>query len=198
MTNLFLKKILMEDIELIQNIKNGDKKSENNLYCKYKTFLKNYLRKKNKENFYSEFDIEDDVSEILMRVFCNLHSYDFNKSKFSSWVISIANNYVIDKWRYSLNNKNVTISLDTIYNYSSNYTDFEKYNDSNLICFETTNTINNIFSDVSCQDSKFFEMKYVLGYSYCEIGKEFNMSSNTISNRVNYIKTKIKNCIINE
>lgn len=36
----------MEDIELIQNIKNGDKKSENNLYCKYKTFLKNYLRKK--------------------------------------------------------------------------------------------------------------------------------------------------------
>jgi DNA-directed RNA polymerase specialized sigma24 family protein len=35
-------------------------------------------------------------------------------------------------------------------------------------------------------------MKYVQGYDYCEIGQEFNISSNTASNRVNYIKTKLK------
>jgi DNA-directed RNA polymerase specialized sigma24 family protein len=35
-------------------------------------------------------------------------------------------------------------------------------------------------------------MKYVQGYNYCEIGKEFNTTSSTISNKVNYIKTKLK------
>jgi DNA-directed RNA polymerase specialized sigma24 family protein len=35
-------------------------------------------------------------------------------------------------------------------------------------------------------------MKYVQGYDYNEIGKEFNLTSSTISNKVNYIKTKLK------
>ena len=35
-------------------------------------------------------------------------------------------------------------------------------------------------------------MKYIGGYSHCEIGKEFNLTSSTVSNRINYIKTKLK------
>jgi DNA-directed RNA polymerase specialized sigma24 family protein len=35
-------------------------------------------------------------------------------------------------------------------------------------------------------------MKYLQGYDYNEIGKEFNVSSSTVSNKVNYIKTKLK------
>jgi DNA-directed RNA polymerase specialized sigma24 family protein len=41
-------------------------------------------------------------------------------------------------------------------------------------------------------DCAFLNMKYSLGYNYDEIGTEFNISSNTVSNRVNYLKTKAK------
>jgi len=35
-------------------------------------------------------------------------------------------------------------------------------------------------------------MKYVQGYGYNEIGQEFNLTSVTVSNKVNYIKSKLK------
>jgi RNA polymerase sigma factor (sigma-70 family) len=63
----------------------------------------------------------------------------------------------------------------------------------NNVDFENCNSVNYISEQISSQDFTLLNMKYVQGYEYCEIGKEFEISSNTASNRVNYIKTKIKN-----
>ena len=58
--------------------------------------------------------------------------------------------------------------------------------------FENCNTINYVSDQLSPQDFTMLDMKYVQGYSYNEIGSEFNVTSSTISNKVNYIKTKLK------
>jgi RNA polymerase sigma factor (sigma-70 family) len=58
--------------------------------------------------------------------------------------------------------------------------------------FENNSSISYISTQISPQDFTLLDMKYVQGYDYCEIGKEFNVTSSTISNRVNYIKTKLK------
>jgi RNA polymerase sigma factor (sigma-70 family) len=171
----------------------------------------------------------------------NLNVYDPTKSKFKSWVLSIAKNYMIDRWRL---NKVELVGTGTItalgaivvsndctiyntgnngYNVSSNTAEvplngqiFTTANNvgsiqgnsltfasnggsytsgCNNLEFENCNSVNYVSSQISSQDFTLLNMKYVQGYEYCEIGKEFNISSNTASNRVNYIKTKLKHSL---
>ena len=51
---------------------------------------------------------------------------------------------------------------------------------------------------MSLPDFTLLDMKYNQGFTYDEIGQEFNLTSNTISNRVNYIKGKVRDCLAEE
>ena len=180
-----------EDIQLIQNIINGDDNAEKILYDKYRTIVGNFIKNKYPKNKY----VEDDVSEIIIKVFINLKNYDSTKCQFKSWVLSITKNYMIDKWRSNveklslLNHANYSVSMSEnpgIISYSS-------YTCSNPThSFETENTINFLSTQISSCDYTLLDMKYIQGYNYNEIGQEFNLSSNTVSNKVNYIKNKLK------
>lgn len=172
----------MEDIVLINKILNNDSIAEEKLYEKYKKIVFNIIKFK----YGSYNDIYDDVSEILIKIFTKLNRFDPNKSKFKSWVYSITQNYLIDKWR---GNNKVSFNIS-----SSN--PISEY-DTNMICtdimdFDNVNTVNYISEQLDNRDFTLLNMKYLQGYSYDEIGKEFNLTSTTVSNRVNYIKTKLK------
>lgn len=191
--------IEQKDTVLIQNILNGSQIAEEILYKKYKKCVRDFLIK----NYSNNLDLDDDVSEIMIKIFMNLSLFDSNKSKFKSWIFSIAKNYMIDKWRsnadtliINLDTLSSTISVDNNssiswenYNYDNSTTNLYS---TNNIDFENCSSINYISSQISPQDYTLLDMKYVQGYDYCEIGNEFNLTSTTISNRVNYIKTKIK------
>jgi len=181
---------------LIQNTLNGNPQAQEKLYNKYKKLIMNFLKAK-----YSQSDI-DDVSEIMIKIFINLKLFDNTKSKFSSWVFSIAKNYMIDKWRsnatfsaeninYITTNDCISTSNNSNYITSTNINNLEFITNYNME-FENNNSINYISKQLSPEEFTLLDMKYVQGYDYCEIGKEFNVSSSTISNRVNYIKTKLK------
>jgi RNA polymerase sigma-70 factor (ECF subfamily) len=181
-----------EDIILIQNILNGNQIAEKTLYDKYKKRITNFIKTK-----YSNCcDVEDDVSEIMIRVFINLKSFDCSKSKFSSWVFSIAKNYMIDKWRCNAN----TLYLENVLSYvtSINYSHTGALEPSGNSIISDSNNLENLSSisyistQLSPQDFTLLDMKYVQGYDYNEIAKEFNLTSTTISNRVNYVKSKLK------
>ena len=181
----------------------GDSKAQEIIYDRYGKSVKNFLKNK-----YSQYyDLDDDVSEIMIKVFTKLQTFDETKSKFSSWVFSIAKNHVIDKWRCSgcsttlqVDNFDYTItssisgSGDNGY-LTSNNTELQ-VNPTNMTCcntdFENCSSINYISSQLSPQDFTLLDMKYIQGYDYNEIGNEFNLTSSTVSNRVNYIKTKLK------
>ena len=195
---------------LIQNILNGNRASEEIFFNKYKNIIKNYL--KNKYLNYNIDDIDDCVSEILIKVFYSLDKYDSEKSGVKNWVLSITKNFMIDTWRHksSLISNNVslldynsnqylstcdsaicwsdyTIKTTTMCNnsYDGNMTTF----DNN---FENNNTLSYISSQISPNDYCLLDMKYIQGYNYDEIGKEFQITSSTVSNRINYIKSKLK------
>lgn len=198
---------IIEDINLIQSILDGDEKSEKVLYNKYRKIVEDYLKSKYPNNS----NIDDDVSEILIKIFMSLPSYNFKKSKFKSWVFTIAKNHMIDKSRtfdvlcntFTLDDVNGTITVnnnDEEY-YSSSTTNLSpeninaSYTTSYITDFENCDAVNHIFNQVESCDFTLLNMKYSEGYNYNEIGMEFNMTSNTISNRVNYVKSKIKNCL---
>lgn len=202
----------MEDNKLIIDVLNNNSKAEELIYLKYVKIVESYLIKN-----YGMSNYDDDVSEIMIKVFTKLHTFDYEKSKFMSWVLNITKNHMIDKWRsdtititntgdepYYYNTTSNTIELaandfnvniTTTSTYKTQLTD----NDLNYGCsystgaeFENCNSINFLSTQVSAKDFTLLNMKYVEGYDYNEIGKEFNVTSSTISNRVNYIKTKLK------
>lgn len=203
-----------EDTNLIQNILEGNKVSEELFFNKYKRIINDHLKCK-----YPKLnDIEDCVSEILIKVFYSLDKYDVTKSSVKTWVMVIAKNYMIDKWRSSSaitttlsTNAVYTTSIDASYSFTNSssvsssggmYTTTANsiglvtngscsFSTSNTD-FENCNSINYISTQLSPTDFTLLDMKYVQGYDYNEIGKEFNVTSSTISNRVNYIKTKLK------
>jgi len=203
-----------ENIHLIHESINGNQIAQKTLYNKYKRVVESYLKKKYSNNC----DFEDDVSEIMIKIFVKLDTYDSLKSNFKSWVISIAKNYMIDKWRfvssisknnnctYQITSDNSSTTDNNIYfstcdqthvTFTSNCTNTFYINNNCTTCntFENNSSINYISEQISPQDFMFLDMKYVQGYNYCEIGTEFNITSNTVSNRVDYIKTKLKNSI---
>ena len=163
------------DCDLIKNIKKGDLKSENILYQKYSEVVKKYLYSK-----VNECNIDDYTSDIMMRIFLKIDKYDSNKSTFNTWVTNIAKNYVIDKYRKSEKLK-IDLSIDNCGNVESE--------SENLDYFDYLNLLD---KKIDKNDMSMLKLKYIDGYSYKEIGDLYNLSSSTISNKVNYIKQKIR------
>ena len=194
-----------EDIVLINNILEGDSEAQKEFYTKYRTILRDYLTSKYPENY----EIEDDISEILIKVFTNLYRYDEEKSAPKTWIFSIAKNYMIDKSRcnipltgtITINGDNITLGNGII---TSDTTYFDLngdnvfYTSSYTTDFENCDVLCQVSNSISLPDFTLLDMKYNQGFSYNEIGEEFNLSSNTVSNKVNYLKSKIKNCFAEE
>jgi len=171
---------------------NGKRASEEALFNRYKEIVKNYIEFKYPKNN----EIDDDVSEIMIKIFTNLADFDSKKSKFKSWAISITKNHMIDRWRS--NNTSITFANQDL-RYGTSDTLFGidlgkngEYTVNAEIKFENDNTITFLSSQLSPVDFTMLNMKYNQGYNYTEIGKHFNVTSSTASNRVNYIKTKLK------
>lgn len=193
--------INQKDEILIQSILNGkNNEAETVLFNRYRKIIKDYV----KDVFYKyphNVNVDDHVSEILIIIFLKLDKYDSKKAKFKTWAKVIAKNYMIDVWRNG-NNSIITCEYPVVsyvnpdnvditnyqYEYPSGYssdvTSFSK--------FEDNSTLTYLSSQISPNDYKMLDMKYNQGYNYSEIGNFFNMTSTTISNRVNYLKSKLK------
>lgn len=186
-------------------------------YKIYQKAIKDYL--KHKYPKINSADIDDCISDILIKVFYCLDKYDEEKSSLKTWVLAIAKNYMIDRNRKntvtltSFVNSDVTTNMG--FGESSTDTariELSNYNVSTTSCcnlsfisngtgcndFENCSSINYITSQLSPSDYTLLNMKYVQGYNYCEIGQEFQLTSSTVSNKINYIKTKLKKSMIKE
>jgi len=217
--------IIVDDKKLIQNILSGtNREAQETFFNTYQKIIKDYL--KHKYPKYNSDDIDDCVSDILIRVFYSLNKYDSEKSNLKTWVLAIAKNYMIDRNRKNcINTGNTnTISSEILYSaktseltgiladynasttsycnntYTANCSGNLSFISSGTDCtdFENCNSVNYITSQLSPSDYTLLNMKYVQGYNYCEIGKEFQLSSSTVSNKINYIKTKLKKCLLEE
>jgi DNA-directed RNA polymerase specialized sigma24 family protein len=201
-----------DDMVLIQNILDGNQTAQETLYKRYRKTVKDFILSK----YPTYYDIDDDVSEVLIKVFMNIKEFREHKAKFKSWVLSITKNYMIDKWRCTAAcnttvlpaNANLTLTSSCAGSYLnstftvnnsgisnangmsvSNCCSFTNVDSTN---FENCNAVSFISTQISPVDYALLDMKYVQGYDYKEIGSEFQLTSSTVSNKINYIKTKLK------
>jgi len=204
---------------LIQNILNGNRQAEEQFFKKYQKIVKDFLR--SKFTTLKPDDLDDCVQMILIKIFENIKTIDIEKGSVKTWALVIAKHFMIDTYRKDLitftstfNNCGISISNNSAQNlmFSGEATSWAAgstsisnaisgtimttNNAAFTVCnsseFENCNAVNYISSQISPADYSLLNMKYVQGYSHCEIGKEFNLTSSTVSNRINYIKTKLK------
>jgi RNA polymerase sigma-70 factor (ECF subfamily) len=83
----------MEDNELIERCKNGDKSAFQELLSKYNLYIYKYLLKISKDSFLAE----DLKQEVLIKIINNIKKFDIaGKGKFSSYIITISKNCYLD------------------------------------------------------------------------------------------------------
>jgi len=194
-----------EDMILIQSILEDKSVAQRVFYDKYRKILTDYILSKYPHNT----DIEDDVSEILIKVFTNLYRYDPEKARVKTWIFAIAKNYMIDKFKKtdiltgsisigmndSISLMNLDVTTDTVCFNPEEGNWF--YTNSYVTDFENCDALNHVSNSLDACDFSFLDMKYNQGFNYAEIGIEFNVTSSTVSNRVNYIKEKLKESMPN-
>ena len=187
---------MKKDTKLIQGIKKGNKVAEKQLYEKYKKDLEKYLTIKYPNNN----DQEDDISEILIKIFENVDQYDKKRGKVITWIHNVAKNHMIDKSRKLLNNP-IQASYDTTMDGMCLYSKCSSYNPTitNIgtsvqpdQSFEDRDTLSFISTRIGIKDFHLLSMKFGEGYEYKEMEDEMKVSSSTLSNRVNYVRSKLK------
>lgn len=159
----------MEDKALIKNAKRGDKSSFAMLFQRNYPFLVKYLLKITM----NPDTAEELAQETMAKCIEKIHLYE-SKSKFSSWLISIATNLYIDKQRKKKREKK-WLQEEEIFRKlkwqieSRN----EEWND-------VLAALGNLKEDVRIP----IILKHYYGYSYDEIGEMMKVSSGTIKSRV--------------
>lgn len=168
------------DMILIKGILMHNKQMQNDFYLKYSDLVAKFLKVK----YGNVVDIEDVVSETLIKVFNNLNKYNPERGSVKTWIYNIAKNHLIDKLRRECNKSYMNIHDVDVSSLSVKIGNSNEFDSCDMLEY-VSNTIDNC-------DYTLLNMKYNLGYNYCEIGEEFNITSSTVSNKINYIKSKLK------
>lgn len=177
-----------DNILIEQIIKHNDHKASNKLYNWYyreiKVFIKNRFVK------LSEDDVDDLSSDAISKSFMKLATFDANKSSFKTWIHTIAENVVIDHAK-KLENR-----VDKIHYHYLEDADQSKFDIPNAENYEETFSMKEVVdygtSSLDKNTSDMIKKKYVEGYSHDEIGDMYSLTSSTVSNKINYAKTKIR------
>lgn len=170
----------LEETIIIQNLVNNDYIVQKEFYDKYKKIIFNYIKSKYPANQ----EIEDDVSEILIKIFLGLSTFNPEKSKIKTWVINITKNYMIDKWRTSKPQ-----SLPENSNICDTYSFFDN--------FEAENMLTHISNQMKPKEYTILNMKYYSGYELSEIDSEFNLPSGKAWSEIKKIKYRYKKSKLN-
>jgi RNA polymerase sigma factor (sigma-70 family) len=117
----------------------------------------------------------------MVSIFVNLSKFDDSKSDFGTWVYNITNNYMKNIVKLNIARR---INCEDRFEYSTST--------NASMAYETSNTLDYLSKQISDDDFAMLSMKYIDGYNYNEIGKEFNTTSACVSNKINYIKTRLR------
>lgn len=138
----------------------------------------------------SNFDPKDIVSDILFKMFKNLHKYNQLYS-LSTWVYNIARNHLIDLYRKNKRNA-LAVSIDEI-----NEQDMIDYRehvnaDDKAIEEDAVEKCRQCIKSLNEKEQRIIFLKYYEGLNSKEIALIEGMSHNTVRQRLMTIRSYIK------
>lgn len=194
-------KLNLSDEELVENIKNGDEKSENELFARYKDLVTKISR----GYFIVGGDLEDLVQEGMIGLYKAINGYSGHKeTSFKTFAIICIKHQIQTAIKRANTNKNKPLSSAISFQSFTNgkttesldflpvelildSTPAEKVIDKEN--YEGLKTI--IKNSLSEMERKVLRL-YLQGYSYKEISNTLKISHKSIDNSLTRIKTKLK------
>jgi RNA polymerase sigma-70 factor (ECF subfamily) len=138
----------------------------------------------------SYFEPNDIVSDILFKIFKNLHTYNQIYS-LSTWVYNIARNYLIDLYRKNKRDA-ITVSINEID--EQDIIDHRRHInvDDNAIEKDTVEKCRRCIKLLNGKDQRIIFLRYYEGLNSKEIALIEGMSHNTVRQRLMTIRSYIK------
>lgn len=136
---------------------------------------------------------EDLTSQTFEKVLKNISKYNSDRSYFSTWIYSIAQNNLTDFYRK--NKFRNGPSLDSPQNEPLRQTPSNKSHDSNVITHRNKKILNWALSKLSQKDQLAISFKYIEGYSQAETAKLLKCSSNAVGVRIYRATKKLRGVI---
>lgn len=169
---------------LIAKAQGGDKKAFEKLLEKYKNMILSmaYYISQN------EYDALDMAQEVYVKLYKNVYKFE-GKSKFSTWVYSVARNTCIDEYKRIKRNKNYyetderDISVET------------EGPEEIILKKELCDFVRIMLSELPPIYNKILTLRYIDGLSYREIAKRLKCSEGTVKSRLFRGKKMMKKII---
>ncbi|MGE5329305.1 MAG: RNA polymerase sigma factor SigY [Deltaproteobacteria bacterium] len=158
----------MKEAALINLCKQGNREALEQLVSENYPVVKGYLLKVTLNNYLSE----DLTQECFLKALNNLYKFVPDK-KFSTWLITIANNLYYD---YLRKNKRITLGLDT---------DMENpHSQAALMDNSEFKEVVKLICELPYDKRIAFVLKHYYGYSYEEISKMVKCPIGTVKSRI--------------
>jgi RNA polymerase sigma-70 factor (ECF subfamily) len=140
--------------------------------------------------FKNNEDEEDISSEIIAKIFRNIHKYSKDIS-FEMWVKKVTNNVIIDKIRSgALENSNISIDDDETFEVI--YTD-NSNPEKDLINKQSRSSIEEIIDDMPESSRRIMDLRYGKEYTYQQIADELKVSIGTVKATISRQRKKLIN-----
>ena len=164
------------DFEIIQACLNGDTECFAELVGRYKNLVYSIILRQTRDNE----EANDLSQEVFLKVYKNLKSYS-PEFKFSTWVMRITSNHIIDMHRRK---KFETVSYEELAESGGNFAETAASPETEYIKHDQTRRINKIVSMLP----EMYKIPVVLyhqqGLSYQEIAEKIGEPLSKIKNRI--------------
>lgn len=178
--------------ELVRLAIIGDGAAFTELWDTHITSLRSYLkgRMKTLDDFY----VDDICSRSFEKAFRQIRSYDPSKSKFSTWLLTIAHNTALDTIEAESRSQKKYVSLDddpSVSNEASTVGDGEESALESIIRGEDRMETEKYIDGLPDLYRSIARMRLVDGLQYKEIAEETGMALNTVRTRIRRAKEQI-------
>ncbi|MFB5650172.1 RNA polymerase sigma factor [Leptospira wolffii] len=164
-----------EDWAAIQKVLAGDFESFEQLVLRYESMVYSQAKKA----FRNESEAEDFTQDIFLKAFEGLSTFK-GRSKFSTWVFSIARNEIIRKYRKD--HPEIDMPIDSIS--SDVVSTGSSSQESEVLERETTDKIRSLVEKLPELYRKPISLHYFENMSYKDISENLNLKMNTLKSYI--------------
>ena len=183
------------DVQLMLEVKEGNKNAFEQLMQKYYPRILNFIYRFTGD----KANAEDLTQEVFMRVYNSAARYKA-RSKFQTWLYTIAKNVGLNELRRS---KNPTLSLDEMFDAGKKEIKREIKDphgfspDEEIIQLEKIAKIRATINDLPEKQRIAVILKRYEGFSYAEIAATLNVSDKAVKSLLSRAKENLKNRLAN-
>lgn len=164
----------MKDQEInsiVEKVKQGDENAFELLYDSYSAALFGVCLK-----IVNEQEIAEDVlQDAYLKIWSNIHSFDNSKGTIFTWMLNIARNTAIDKYR-QLKKRNISAIQNASNDVSNVLSNSEELNVNTI-------GINELIKQLPEDQREIIEYLYFKGYTQQELSDELNIPLGTVKTR---------------